>query len=128
MFNKCSLKFRRKKRKTEQPSFENSNIDSDYDEDFQGPPSFAKGRRASVSAEPLNMEDDISNDRVIHPKSDEQRKRLQGAVMDILMFRSLDQETREYVLDAMFEKPAPKDEKVIELGDDGDFFYVVEFS
>jgi len=94
--------------------------------DFQGPPSFAKGRRASVSAEPLNMEDDISNDRVIHPKSDEQRKRLQGAVMDILMFRSLDQETREYVLDAMFEKPALKDEKVIELGDDGDFFYVVD--
>ena len=34
--------------------------------DFQGPPSFAKGRRASVSAEPLNMEDDISNDRVIN--------------------------------------------------------------
>lgn len=106
---------------------QNNDDDDCYsDEDFQGPPSFAKGRRASVSAEPLNMEDDISNDRVIHPKSDEQRKRLQGAVMDILMFRSLDQETREYVLDAMFEKPAVKDEKVIELGDDGDFFYVVD--
>eukprot|EP00116_Pleurobrachia_bachei_P006220 sb/3466482/ len=45
----------------------NANDDDDCysDEDFQGPPSFAKGRRASVSAEPLNMEDDISNDRVI---------------------------------------------------------------
>ena len=42
--------------------------------------------------------------QVIHPKTDEQRKRLQVAVKDILIFKSLDQEQREYVLDAMFEK------------------------
>ena len=41
---------------------------------------------------------------MIHPKTDEQRKRLQVAVKDILIFKSLDQEQREYVLDAMFEK------------------------
>ena len=43
--------------------------------------------------------------QVIHPKTDEQRKRLQTAVKEILIFKSLDQEQREYVLDAMFEKP-----------------------
>ena len=37
------------------------------------------------------MEDDITNDRVIHPKTDEQRARLQEAVKGILLFRSLDQ-------------------------------------
>jgi len=63
---------------------------------------------------------------VIHPKTDEQRKRLQVAVKDILIFKSLDQEQREYVLDAMFEKQVSAGEKVIELGDNGDFFYVVD--
>jgi len=96
------------------------------DDDYVPPANFSKGRRASVSAEPLSMEDDITNDRVIHPKTDEQRKRLQVAVKDILIFKSLDQEQREYVLDAMFEKPAVAGEKVIELGDNGDFFYVVD--
>jgi len=96
------------------------------DPDYEPPAHFSKGRRASVSAEPLSMEDDITNDRVINPKTDEQRKRLQTAVKDILIFKSLDQEQREYVLDAMFEKTVPPGEKVIELGDDGDYFYVVD--
>jgi len=96
------------------------------DDDYVPPANFSKGRRASVSAEPLSMEDDITNDRVIHPKTDEQRKRLQVAVKDILIFKSLDQEQREYVLDAMFEKQASAGEKVIELGDNGDYFYVVD--
>lgn len=96
------------------------------DDDFVPPTNFSKGRRASVSAEPLSMEDDITNDRVIHPKTDDQRKRLQVAVKDILIFKSLDHEQREYVLDAMFEKQVSTGEKVIELGDNGDFFYVVD--
>jgi len=96
------------------------------DPDYEPPAHFSKGRRASVSAEPLSMEDDLNNERVIHPKSDEQRKRLQAAVKDILIFKSLDQEQRGLVLDAMFEKIVPAGEKVIELGDDGDYFYVVD--
>lgn len=94
--------------------------------DFQPPSSFSRGRRCSVSAEPLSMEDDITNDRVIHPKTDEQRARLQEAVKGILLFRSLDQEQREYVLDAMFEKRVQEGERVIELGDNGDYFYIVD--
>lgn len=96
------------------------------DDDFAPPTNFSKGRRASVSAEPLSMEDDIANDRVIHPKSDDQRKRLSTAVQNILIFKSLDPEQRGMVLDAMFEKSVQEGEKVIELGDSGDFFYVVD--
>ncbi|KAL5266982.1 hypothetical protein ACHWQZ_G004127 [Mnemiopsis leidyi] len=112
------------------PLIDMSNLSRDddvySDDDYVPPANFSKGRRASVSAEPLSMEDDITNDRVIHPKTDEQRKRLQVAVKEILIFKSLDQEQREYVLDAMFEKAVPAGEKVIELGDNGDFFYVVD--
>lgn len=104
----------------------NTGSDDESDEDFQPPSSFSRGRRCSVSAEPLSMEDDITNDRVIHPKTDEQRARLQEAVKGILLFRSLDQEQREYVLDAMFEKRVQEGERVIELGDNGDYFYIVD--
>ncbi|KAK3801260.1 hypothetical protein RRG08_067063 [Elysia crispata] len=41
---------------------------------------------------------------VVNPKSDEQRKRLNDAIKHILLFRSLDQEQMQEVLDAMFEK------------------------
>ena len=36
------------------------------------------------------------------------------------------QEQREYVLDAMFEKRVQEGERVIELGDNGDYFYIVD--
>ncbi|PNI80761.1 PRKAR2A isoform 6, partial [Pan troglodytes] len=64
--------------------------------------------------------------RVIHPKTDEQRCRLQEACKDILLFKNLDQEQLSQVLDAMFERIVKADEHVIDQGDDGDNFYVIE--
>ena len=42
--------------------------------------------------------------QIIHPKSDEQRRRLSEAVSKIFLFGTLDQEQAAEVLDAMFEK------------------------
>ncbi|XP_031518787.1 cAMP-dependent protein kinase type II-alpha regulatory subunit [Papio anubis] len=64
--------------------------------------------------------------QVIHPKTDEQRCRLQEACKDILLFKNLDQEQLSQVLDAMFERIVKADEHVIDQGDDGDNFYVIE--
>ncbi|CAO2633522.1 cAMP-dependent protein kinase type II-alpha regulatory subunit [Lemmus lemmus] len=64
--------------------------------------------------------------QVVHPKTDEQRCRLQEACKDILLFKNLDQEQLSQVLDAMFEKIVKTDEHVIDQGDDGDNFYVIE--
>ncbi|XP_059124687.1 cAMP-dependent protein kinase type II-alpha regulatory subunit isoform X4 [Peromyscus eremicus] len=85
-------------------------------------------RRVSVCAEAYNPdEEEEDNDpRVIHPKTDEQRCRLQEACKDILLFKNLDQEQLSEVLDAMFEKIVKPDEHVIDQGDDGDNFYVIE--
>ncbi|KAK1332712.1 LOW QUALITY PROTEIN: hypothetical protein QTO34_007395 [Cnephaeus nilssonii] len=85
-------------------------------------------RRVSVCAEAYNPDDEEEDTepRVIHPKTDEQRCRLQEACKDILLFRNLDQEQLSEVLDAMFEKVVKADEHVIDQGDDGDNFYVIE--
>ena len=53
---------------------------------------------ASVCAEAYNPdedEDDGSEPRVVHPKTDEQRHRLQDACRDILLFKTLDQVTAD---------------------------------
>lgn len=52
------------------------------------------GRRKSVFAEQYDPEEDEEDEtnKVIFPKSDEQRTRLCDAVKNILLFRSLDPE------------------------------------
>ncbi|KAH6922255.1 hypothetical protein HPB50_011238 [Hyalomma asiaticum] len=84
-------------------------------------------RRKSVFAEhydPAEDEDD-EGAKVVHPKSDEQRERLGEAVKNILLFKSLDVNQMQEVIDAMFERKVKPGEVVIKQGDDGDNFYVI---
>uniref|UniRef100_A0A6M2DE92 cAMP-dependent protein kinase type II regulatory subunit n=1 Tax=Xenopsylla cheopis TaxID=163159 RepID=A0A6M2DE92_XENCH len=85
-------------------------------------------RRKSVFAETYNPEDDDEDDgaKCIFPKSDEQRNRLAESVKNILLFRALDKEQMQDVLDAMFEKKVVAGDYIIQQGDDGDNFYVIE--
>lgn len=71
-------------------------------------------------------ESDGEEQRLVYPKSDEQRRRLGEAVKNILLFRSLDTTEMSEVLDAMFERKVEAGETVIQQGDDGDYFYVIE--
>lgn len=71
-------------------------------------------------------EEDDGDEKLIYPKSDEQRRRLGEAVKNILLFRSLDPSEMSEVLDAMFERKVESGEIVIQQGDDGDYFYVIE--
>ncbi|XP_008942473.1 PREDICTED: cAMP-dependent protein kinase type II-beta regulatory subunit [Merops nubicus] len=82
----------------------------------------------SVCAETYNPdeEEDDTESRIIHPKTDDQRNRLQEACKDILLFKNLDPEQMSQVLDAMFEKLVEGGEHVIDQGDDGDNFYVID--
>ena len=84
-------------------------------------------RRQSVSAERYDPEeDDLDEERVIHPKTDQQRQRLTEAVGGILIFKSLDSDQMLEVIDAMFEHRVQPGDLIIEQGCDGDNFYVIE--
>ncbi|XP_035653830.1 cAMP-dependent protein kinase type II-beta regulatory subunit-like isoform X3 [Oncorhynchus keta] len=109
---------------------ENGEEESD-DEEFTAPVMSRFIRRASVCAEAFNPDEDEEDkeqrlSQVTHPKTDEQRQRLQEACRDILLFKNLDPEQFSQVLDAMFEKFFEVGEHIIDQDDDGDNFYVIE--
>lgn len=97
--------------------------------------------------DPDEDEDEDAEPRVVNPKTDEQRRRLQDACKHILLFKTLDQvdkhpcsvvgeaaplrycslqEQFSEILDAMFEVLVKPQQHIIDQGDDGDNFYVIE--
>ncbi|KAK0145799.1 cAMP-dependent protein kinase type II-beta regulatory subunit [Merluccius polli] len=107
---------------------EDEDEDDDDEEEFVAPVINRFIRRASVCAEAFNPdeEEEDKEPRVTHPKTDEQRRRLQEACRNILLFKNLEPEEISKVLDAMFEKFAVNGEHIIDQDDDGDNFYVIE--
>lgn len=86
------------------------------------------GRRKSICAEvcdPLDGEAEEEARKIV-PKTDQQRKRLETVIHKMLMFKSLDLEQIQQILDAMFERLVEPGEHVIDEGDDGDNFYIIE--
>uniref|UniRef100_A0A673C6L3 cAMP-dependent protein kinase type II-alpha regulatory subunit n=1 Tax=Sphaeramia orbicularis TaxID=375764 RepID=A0A673C6L3_9TELE len=103
--------------------------EEEKEEDTVSDPVFDPVCPAVVCAEAYNPDDDEDGDsepRVVHPKTDEQRRRLQDACKDILLFKTLEQEQFSEVLDGMFEVLVKPQEHIIDQGDDGDNFYVIE--
>ncbi|PHH76959.1 hypothetical protein CDD83_4190 [Cordyceps sp. RAO-2017] len=93
------------------------------------PAQYNFNRRTSVSAESLKPNAD-NNDNwspPMHDKSPDQLDRLKRAIGNNFLFKHLEEEQSVLILGAMVEKPIPaKGIKVINQGDAGDYFYVVE--
>lgn len=129
--NESSSKYNNKLAPSETNNVAEDGAASDQDDsmmsDDEAPPQNCTYRRKSVFAEAYNPEeDDDEGQKAVYPKSDEQRARLSEAVQGILLFRALDPAQVQEVLDAMFERKVSPGENVIQQGDDGDNFYVVE--
>ncbi|KAF2278956.1 camp-dependent protein kinase A regulatory subunit [Westerdykella ornata] len=93
------------------------------------PTNYNLNRRTSVSAESLNPASSAHDNwsPPYHHKSEEQLARLKTAVSGNFLFSHLDDDQFSQVLGALQEKPIPtKGIKVIQQGDVGDYFYVVE--
>ncbi|XP_077085972.1 protein kinase, cAMP-dependent, regulatory, type II, alpha, B [Siphateles boraxobius] len=105
--------------------------EDDFPDDFtfKAPPPSKCNRRVSVCAEAYNPdedEDEAGESKVIHYKTKAQHQRLQEACRDILLFKTLEQDQFAEVLDSMFEVLVKPHDSIINQGDDGDNFYVIE--
>ncbi|XP_022098772.1 cAMP-dependent protein kinase type II regulatory subunit-like isoform X2 [Acanthaster planci] len=108
---------------------EPADAESDIDDEPPELPRNRFSRRKSVCAERYDPEADDESEnepKVVFPKTDEQRARLAASVKNILLFRALEKEQMQEVLDAMFEKRTQPDEHIIDQDDDGDNFYVID--
>lgn len=86
-----------------------------------------QGRRQSVMGERYNPEDDDTDeDTEIIPKTDEERQRIKQLTRDVFLFRVLDDTGLGDVIDAMQPTPVEKGQVIIQEGDDGDYFYLID--
>lgn len=84
-------------------------------------------RRGAVSADVIDA-NDIDHDAPYakHPKDAKTLAGLQKSVSENVLFAHLDGDDVAIVLDAMFEVKPVKDQIIIQQGDDGDNFYVID--
>ncbi|KAJ3101297.1 hypothetical protein HDU97_001537 [Phlyctochytrium planicorne] len=109
---------------------EEEDEDEEEEDHFTAPPppptNYNRGRRTSVSAESMAPSTDANYERVVIPKSEEQRARIDASIRGNFLFRACDEEQYADVVAAMSEKKVVPGEEVIKQGGVGDFFYVVE--
>ncbi|KAG2219809.1 hypothetical protein INT45_001141 [Circinella minor] len=90
------------------------------------PPSYNRDRRTSVSAESMAPTHGHDFVKQVIPKTEDQCQRIRTSVGNNFLFKNLDEEQYQDVVNAMAEKHVSVGQTIIEQGGVGDFFYVVE--
>ncbi|CAE7677870.1 PKAR [Symbiodinium sp. KB8] len=87
-------------------------------------------RRIAVSAEsgvdPVKLKQKWEKERKVFKKSEAEQKKLHEILQKNLLFQNLDSEQTQIVIDAMYPVDKDDGEVIIQQGDPGDLFYVVE--
>ncbi|KAK7591078.1 hypothetical protein V9T40_002691 [Parthenolecanium corni] len=90
----------------------------------QQPPS--SRRRGAISAEPVSEEDATSYVKKVVPKDYKTMAALAKAIAKNVLFSHLDENERSDIFDAMFPVTFLAGETIIQQGDEGDNFYVID--
>jgi len=83
-------------------------------------------RRGAVSAEPITEEDIATYVKKVVPKDYKTMAALSKAIAKNVLFSHLDENERSDIFDAMFPVNALPGEVIIEQGDEGDNFYIID--
>jgi len=83
-----------------------------------------RGRRSTVCANPVEA-DPTWKPNVI-PKTKQEAKRIKETIESIFLFRALDDKELRLVVDAFGQESHKQGKKIINEGDVGEFFYVVD--
>jgi cAMP-dependent protein kinase regulator len=90
------------------------------------PTNYHRDRRTSVSAESIAPSQSQDFIKTVIPKTTEQCDRIRFSVGNNFLFKHLDEEQAQDVVDAMAEKQVDQGDRIIEQGAVGDYFYIVE--
>ncbi|CAK9295287.1 unnamed protein product [Gordionus sp. m RMFG-2023] len=87
----------------------------------------SRERRKSVFTEPYDPEEDPDpQNRVVYPKTAEQREKIKSAITETWLLKTLESDEIEEVIDAIYTLPVKKGDKIIEQGQPGENFYIIE--
>ncbi|CAF2643996.1 unnamed protein product [Rotaria sp. Silwood2] len=83
-------------------------------------------RRGAVSAEPYKEEDATSYVKTVIPKDYATMQALSKAIQSNLLFSHLDDSEKSDIFDAMQPFNYKAEETIIQQGEEGDFFYIID--
>merc|ERR1711862_370556 len=83
-------------------------------------------RRGAISAEPITEEDVATYVKKVVPKDYKTMASLSKAIAKNVLFSHLDENERSDIFDAMFPVSAIPGEIIINQGDEGDNFYIID--
>ncbi|XP_065580007.1 cAMP-dependent protein kinase type I regulatory subunit-like isoform X3 [Artemia franciscana] len=86
----------------------------------------ARNRRGGISAETMTEEEATNYPKKIVPKDYKTMEALARSIDKNVLFSHLDENERSDIFDAMFSVSASPGEKIIQQGDEGDNFYVID--
>jgi cAMP-dependent protein kinase regulator len=86
----------------------------------------ARERRGAVSAEPYKEEDATSYVKTVIPKDYATMQALSKAIQTNLLFSHLDDNEKSDIFDAMQPFNYKPGETIIQQGEEGDFFYIID--
>lgn len=86
----------------------------------------ARERRGAVSAEPYKEEDATSYVKTVIPKDYATMQALSKAIQSNLLFSHLDDSEKSDIFDAMKQFDHKAGETIIQQGEEGDFFYIID--
>lgn len=105
---------------------ESGSENEDEDDEDEEPLPRGRSRRVAISASVMTADDVEDYERKVIPKDAATMKKLQNAVSENILFQHLEEDELTEVLDAMFLVKKAAGDTVIEQGDEGDNFYVVD--
>jgi len=98
----------------------------DAESPMPNPSQNAVRRRGAISAEPITEEDVATYVKKVVPKDYKTMASLSKAIAKNVLFSHLDENERSDIFDAMFPVSAIPGEVIIQQGDEGDNFYIID--
>ncbi|XP_054720906.1 cAMP-dependent protein kinase type II regulatory subunit-like [Uloborus diversus] len=83
-------------------------------------------RRSTVFGEAYNPEEDYEEEVQKFPKNEDEYQTIKNQMRDVFLFRVMDEVALDAVIESMQPRKVEQGEIVIEQGDDGDYFYLID--
>eukprot|EP00003_Mantamonas_plastica_P025253 TRINITY_DN4911_c0_g2_i7.p1 TRINITY_DN4911_c0_g2~~TRINITY_DN4911_c0_g2_i7.p1 ORF type:complete len:247 (+),score=60.58 TRINITY_DN4911_c0_g2_i7:27-743(+) len=103
-------------------------IEDDEAEELEKLRNYNRGRkrRAGISAGTGGDDDDEAWEPPVYEKTEEELERIFAVCDKNILFSDLDKEQRKLIGDAIFSKELKDGDVIIQQGDTGDYFYVID--